>query len=259
MPVPELRSILVFPLKSGDAQPVHFSRALPSGCLEHDRRWALMDDVGRFWNGKRTPLFHRWRTWVNTSQRILAVTYQKQEFAWQLDSQRSELEQWFSQQVNGPVHLCENAERGFPDDGEASGPTLISTATLMTVTEWFPSLTVAQVRARFRTNLEITGVDPFWEDRAVEWCLSGGAIRIGTMVLKAVKICQRCVVPSRDPFTGDVLTGFAAHFSAWRARALPADVRLELYPHWYRLAVNTQLLSGHATIIKTGDRVELIK
>jgi len=39
---------------------------------------------------------------------------------------------------------------GFPDDTIANGPIIVSTASLQSVCEWFPGLTVDDVRLRFR-------------------------------------------------------------------------------------------------------------
>ena len=54
---------------------------------------------------------------------------------------------------------------GIPDDLIANGPTIISTASLDTLAGWFPGLTTAEARLRFRATLEIDGVPPFWEDQ----------------------------------------------------------------------------------------------
>jgi uncharacterized protein YcbX len=54
---------------------------------------------------------------------------------------------------------------GFPDDLIANGPTIISTASLDTVCDWFPVSTIAEAHLRFRATLELDGVPAFWEDR----------------------------------------------------------------------------------------------
>ena len=74
-------------------------------------------------------------------------------------------ERFLSAAMGEPVRLVEDAERGFPDDTDSPGPTVVSTATLETVASWFPGLTIEEVRRRFRANLEIGDTEPFWEDR----------------------------------------------------------------------------------------------
>src|SRR5581483_2540325 len=101
--------------------------------------------------------------------------------------------------------LVENLVNGFPDDLNAPGPTVISTATLRTVASWFPGLTVDDMRLRFRANLEIDGVEPFWEDRLYGEQGESVTIRIGRVTIEGVNPCQRCVVPTRDPSTGHIV------------------------------------------------------
>ena len=56
--------------------------------------------------------------------------------------------------------------------------------------------------------------------------------------------CARCVVPSRDPRTGEALAGFQKRFADLRRAALAAEVDATPFTHTYRLAVNTRLASG---------------
>lgn len=60
--MPRLARILIYPLKSFDAVSVDEARVLPSGALEHDRQFALVDSAGKFINGKRTPKILSLRT-----------------------------------------------------------------------------------------------------------------------------------------------------------------------------------------------------
>src|SRR4030088_465768 len=75
---------------------------------------------------------------------------------------------WLSDFFGFPVKLIHDPETGFPDDRTAYGPTIISEASLREISRWFPELTFENARRRFRTNLEIGEVPPFWED-----CLFG--------------------------------------------------------------------------------------
>jgi len=63
-------------------------------------------------------------------------------------------------------------------------------------------MTTDQTRARFRANLEVDGVPPFWEDQL--YGQRGTTVRfsIGDFLFDGVNPCQRCVVPARDPITG---------------------------------------------------------
>ncbi|NDC55027.1 MAG: molybdenum cofactor biosysynthesis protein, partial [Planctomycetia bacterium] len=52
--MPTLDRITLYPVKSLDGIDVETARVLPSGALEHDRRWRLVDLDGRVVNAKRT-------------------------------------------------------------------------------------------------------------------------------------------------------------------------------------------------------------
>jgi uncharacterized protein len=58
---PILRRIKIFPIKSLEGVVVDRVNVLASGSLKGDRQYAIVDDVGRFVNGKSTPLVHRLR------------------------------------------------------------------------------------------------------------------------------------------------------------------------------------------------------
>jgi uncharacterized protein YcbX len=49
---------------------------------------------------------------------------------------------------------------------------------------------------RFRPNLVLDGLEPFAEDRI-------DTIRSGPVTLRLVKPCTRCIIPSRDQYTGE--------------------------------------------------------
>jgi uncharacterized protein YcbX len=252
-----LAAITVYPLKSFSGQSVRSATVLATGVLEHDRRFALRDDCGRCWNAKRTPLVHGLRTWLNADRRVLTVRDGFSEHAWHVDRERSELQRWFADRLAGPVVLAENATAGFPDDLAAAGPTVVSTASLEEVARWFPELTVDDVRQRFRANLEIGGVPPFWEDRLIR---DDGAVqpfRIGGAVFGGINPCQRCVVPTRDPDTGEALVGFQKTFAMRRERTLPEWAPRQRFDHWYRFTVNTRLLEEPGQLT-AGDAVEVL-
>jgi uncharacterized protein YcbX len=256
--MPRLAAISIYPLKSFGGQSVRQARVLPTGALEHDRRFALCDADGRFWNGKRTPRVHGLRTWLNSDRRTLTVCDEfGGEHAWHLDDQRPELEAWFAARFSGDVRLVEEDAVGFPDDLDSPGPTIVSTASLELVTRWFPTLTIDDVRQRFRANLEVDGVEPFWEDRLVRADGTVQPLRIGPVVFGGVNPCQRCVVPTRDPHLGDISPGFQKTFAERRAATLPPWTAIARFDHCYRFTTNTRLLSGGDLTIAVGDAVEL--
>lgn len=260
---PTLARITIYPFKSLDGQAMDRVRVLSSGALEDDRRWALVDHAGQFLNGKRTASLHAVRSAVDIEHSRAEFEFEHEAghevTTFDLREDREELERWFSLRLHQQVRLVENTTHGFPDDSAAPGPTVISTATLEVVASWFPGLSVEEARRRFRANLEIGGVEPFWEDRLYAAPDEGVRFWIGDVEFSGVNPCQRCAVPSRDSHTGEVWPQFAKEFARHRAAHLPAWANKERFDHYYRLAVNTQLVSVTASqLISRGDWVKIV-
>ena len=248
MSAPRIARIDLYPVKGFDAVTVDRATVLPSGAIEGDRRWAFVDGRDRFVNGKQFPAIHRIRTTVDPA--APAATFDGIPFA--LAGDVVPLETWLSTRLDTPVRLREHASAGFPDDTDAPGPTLIATATLEAVAGWF-GLGLAETRARFRANVEIGGVPAFWED-----AFYGRPCRVGDggVALVFVNPCARCVVPSRDPRTGEPLAGFQKRFADLRRASIGAAVDRAPFDHFYRLAVNTRLVPGSTGgAISVGDRL----
>jgi uncharacterized protein YcbX len=256
----KLARINLHPVKSFDPQAVERAKLLAAGAIEHDRRYALRDREGEFVNGKRTPAIHWLRSNFDpaTGRLALRIEGTSEIHTFDVDAERPQLSAWLSDYFSLPLEFVENARGGFPDDTDSPGPTVVSTATLAAVAEWFTGLTLDDVRARFRANLEIEGVEPFWEDRLVA---AGNRIvhfQIGEVELLGTNPCQRCVVPTRSPKTGEPLQDFAKTFAQRREETLPDWAPSSRFDHFYRLAVNTRRANGQAGTICVGDEVRIL-
>jgi uncharacterized protein YcbX len=253
-----LAKILIYPFKSLDAVAVDAARVLPSGALDHDRQFALVDANGKWINGKRTPRIHLLRTAFDIAANTIRVTTAGTSRDFDCAAERRELEEWLTRFFGQSVRLEENTVTGWPDDTAAPGPTIISTATLAEVTTWFAGLALDDVRRRFRANLEIDGSDPFWEDRL--YSDEGRVVRfqVGDVILEGTNPCQRCVVPTRSPESGERFEDFAAIFERQRYATLPHWATRSRFGHFYRLAVNTRLVPGKSGVIRVGDEIKIV-
>lgn len=259
--MPHLARILLFPVKAMEPVQVEQARVLRSGALEHDRVLALFDADGKFVNGKRVPAVHRLRAAYDPPLRTIHLRFPEsgREGTFHLDRDRGSLHEWLCEHFGFPVFVKENPAAGWPDDTDAPGPTLIGAPTLRTVAGWFPGLSVEQMRVRFRTNLEIEGPEPFWEDRLYGPPGAPVRFRIGDVVIEGMNPCQRCAVPPRDPATGEPYPDFANLFRANRERTLPPWANRSRFNHFYRLAINTRIPSAQAgKLLRVGDEVEII-
>ncbi len=260
---PVLSHIIVYPIKSLDGVEVTKVALSPGGTLRHDREFAIVDTEGNWVNGKRYPQLHRIRATFDLMSRTTTLRVQGSDTAttFHLDEDRSHLTTWLSDFLSMTVTLQQNQHQGFPDDPKAYGPTVVSTATLLEMTHWYAkvAMPLLEVRQRFRTNLEIAAVPAFWEDH-----LYGDApdrpvdFQIGSVYLQGINPCQRCIVPTRHPLTGEVLPDFKPQFIAQRSATLPANVARSRLNHFYRLAVNTRISPSEAgKILRIGDAVTL--
>ena len=266
---PRISGIRLHPIKSLDPVSVSEARIGPNGGLELDRAWALYSGDSRWINAKRTAAIHLIR--AAYAPGLASVTLSVPELldrqegrrdiapatlAFPGDTERAA--EWFSAYFEHPV-IVRYAREGFPDDGLAPGPTIISTASLEAVCDWFPGMTLDEARQRFRATLEINGVPAFWEDQlfgpkpnyAVRF-------RIGEVAFEGSNPCARCPVPSRDPRTGADIAGFQKRFSDLRRAQLPPWSPVERFDHFYRLATNTRVASTESgKLLRLADLLSL--
>jgi uncharacterized protein YcbX len=304
--MPTLDRITIYPVKSLDGIDVESCDVLESAALENDRRWRLVDMDGRVMNAKRSPVFHAIRADFDLDERLVTLWVDPAAVA-AAALPAADLErlrgmagnpggqrtgghavrdsfhlvpgqggpcEWLSEVFGVGVLLQERADGGFPDDRDASGPTLVATATLAEVARWF-GLDLAESRRRFRANLEIGGCDAFWEDTLASPARPAlqpsfldlppdlpvdpyadlpppepRAFSIGEAKFIATNVCRRCVVPTRDSRTGAVTEHFRDAFEARRSRGMRADVDAAAWGTLYRVGVNLVLCGGGGALFR---------
>ncbi len=292
--VPRLSGIRLHPIKSLDPVSVTEARIGPGGGLEFDRAWALFSVDGRWVNGKRTAAMHLIRAAYapDLSSVTLAVPGDRRHIparTFPFPGGAEDAAEWFSVYFEQQI-LVRHAPEGFPDDNIANGPTIISTASLQAVCDWFPGMTLENTRQRFRTTLEIDGADEtgggasskinadiggakvaansasangrlpaFWEDQLYgEDERSVVRFSIGEVNFEGSNPCARCPVPARDPQTAEDLVGFQKRFSDLRRQTLPPWAPVARFDHFYRLAVNTRVsLTERSKRLTVGDPLVL--
>jgi uncharacterized protein YcbX len=213
-----LASITVYPIKALDPVDVGHARITPGGILEHDRIWALRGRDGRFLNGKLFPRIHQLRSRYLLPSTYVTLIYGKEteEYTYVMGREDDVLVKWLERKLEVPIEVVNDTDHGFPDDHRASGPTVVSYATLETVASWFRGLTVEDVRRRFRPNLVISGVPAFWEDHLYS-ASDPVAFRIGEVTLQGMIAPD--VVPT-EPGRGRA-SAFMKEFIARRRASVP--------------------------------------
>ena len=262
-----LSRIRVHPIKALDPEEPGSVRISAVGGLEDDRSYAIVDGNGRYVNGKLTAKVHRLRSSVDLERGVVEVRAEGEELEpgtsdveparFHLDGDREALPAWLADYFGVDVTV-EAAAGG----DVVAGATVVSTATLREVASWFADVDVESVRRRFRANLEVDGVEAFWEDRLVPGGdgPDGGAprLRIGDVTFEGVKHVNRCVVPTRDPYTGADTEGFRERFVREREETFPEWADRDAFDHFYAL---TTLVhpdeSDWDRVVAVGDEVEL--
>lgn len=230
----KISKIIVYPIKSLPGTEVKNTILTPASGLKWDRKWALRYGDGRYLNGKHDQRIHFIRTKYDLIQGEVSLAFQDSIFSsFSLDNYLA-IGKWFSNYWNEDIRFT-MAETHFADDQKAPGPTLISGASLLKVGSWFGIEDLGELRKRFRANLEIEGCQPFWEDSLI--IENNGYFSIGKTILRANNICKRCIVPSRNPKTGEHIKNFSKIFSNHRKNELPESE--PFFDHYYRLAINT--------------------
>jgi MOSC domain-containing protein len=271
--VPRLANIRLHPIKALDPVSVNEARIGPNGGLELDRVWALFSADGRWVNGKRTAAMHLIRAAYAPDLSSVTLTVPGDQrgipamtFAFPGDTEGAA--EWFSMYFEQAIQVRYTRE-GFPDDGLAAGPTIVSTASLAAVCEWFPGMALDEARRRFRTTLEIDGpadagsddaqekVPAFWEDQLFADSESNVVrFKIGEVAFDGSNPCARCPVPARDPQTGVTNDGFQKRFTDLRRAQLPPWAPTARFDHFYRLSTNTRVPSTECRkILRLNDPV----
>lgn len=213
-----LSTLYRYPVKSMHGQTLPYSDASPLG-LPDDRAWMLADADGRFITGRELPQLVTLHALPDETGLTLRTAdgsqcrAERAEFTHSLPVQvwkdgfaawrgASEADAWLSAQLCRPVHLIYTGDtqrrvRRYPDvplsfaDGYPL--LLIGEASRLQLSEWVGR---DMAMARFRPNLVVDGAEPFAED-------SWTRIRIGDVIFRLVKPCERCVFTTVDPETGE--------------------------------------------------------
>ena len=145
------------------------------------------------------------------------------------------------------------------DIPDISGVTILSTASLESIAQWYDNMDMEETRKRFRATIEISGVPAFWEDHLFAEPGKGIEFKTGDVTIFGMSPRARCVVPTRHPETGEVIHGFPKTFARHRAASQPAWSMLNEYGHHYHLTVNCYIPATEiGKWIEVGDRVKII-
>ena len=277
--------ITIWPVAGLGGSEVEAARVLPSGALENDRRWRLVDVDGRALGGDALRRLRPVRAAIDPVARSIGLSLDTaagttvpgdmvSDAVFPLRPGPTGPCPWLSRVAGVETFLEERPDGGFPPDPDAPGPLVAAGASLEEVARWF-ALSVDDVRGRFAVGVEVGGAGPFWEDalacparrmpsRTAE-CDDGAdpwaaapppeprSIVIGSVRLSIVGLRELGEEEALDPVTGRPREHFREIFEAWRRRAAREDVDAGHWANRYRLAATT-VGDGQGGEMRVGDR-----
>jgi len=219
--------LAIYPVKSC-AQVILEKSQIDHFGLQWDRRWMLVDEKGKFLSQRLLPRMCFIRPQQNEDSLVLhapntksceikmaVISEMRKVTVWGDECNAidcgDEVANWLTSFLEKKCRLVyfpeeqirqvdlEYAEKGDRTAFSDGFPfLLISEASLDDLNNRMkqnnPQQENIEMR-RFRPNLVVSGCEPFAED-------SWSKIQIGDMVLRIVKPCSRCVIPSINPETG---------------------------------------------------------
>jgi len=269
-----IERLRLYPVKGLDGMAVEAARVTDAGTLAGDREYAMCDpsagaiETGErirtlAYNGKQTDRIHDVRTAFDPEAAVLTVEpkdgSEGRRFDLSTADGRAEAGEWFGEFVGQSVDFRRREPPAFVDRPSA-GPSVVSTATLEAVASWFEGLTVGNVRRRLRANVEVSGVPAFWEDRFAgadaPAFVAGGNDPVR---FEGAEPCSRCVVPQRDPETGDPLPEFRERFVRRRQGTFPEWADPDAFDHHYTVMLISRVPEEYRDrTLTVGDEVEVI-
>lgn len=217
-----LAALHIHPVKSLRAVDVPQAVVEPWG-LAGDRRWMVVDAAGRFLTQREHPSMARILAEpaaggivLQAGDRRLAVAFPGGDAATiQVTVWRDSVA---ARVASGAAHALLGAALGLPcrlvwlhdPGGRAADPHVAPAGSTVSFADGFPLLLASEASladlnarlasrvpmARFRPNLAIAG-GAAWDEDA--WT----RVRIGAATFAVVKACERCVVTTVDPTTGE--------------------------------------------------------
>lgn len=256
-------ALYVYPVKSCRGIQVQEWPVAPRG-FSADRRWMIVDASGTFVTQRELPQLALVGTaFAGEKLRLTApglpelelpLTHENGESrelkVWQdlaVGVAHARGSAWFSDYLRAPhelVYMPEhhhrqvNPARAKPSDivsfADAYPFLLISEASLADLNA---RLEKPITMGRFRPNIVISGCEPFAEDGYAR-------VRIGEIAFRGPKRCERCVVTTIDPMTGE---------GGQEPLRTLAKFRLDNQQVWFGM----NLIHDNVGVLRAGDAVEI--
>ncbi len=261
MAEPTISKLRIYPIKSlghlelTEAEIGTFS-------FTNDRIFAMIDAQGAVMNGKRDWRVNLLQTEYKLTEGtvILSKKGGNDKIEFELKANNPKLNEYLSECFDTELTLIENTEGQLMDIPKASSITVVSQASLEALQKDMHQFTLENIRSRFRSNIELSGVDAYWEEALYNEPGYGIRFEIGDVTMIGISPRARCNVPPQDPLTGEMDHNFVKHMIASREKDKYATAKLMMYGKAaYFLAINVFVPASEAgKTIRVGDKIDII-
>jgi uncharacterized protein YcbX len=257
---PFVSGIRIHPIKSLD--PLQVTGAeIGIRSLRYDREFAILEESGRFVNGKLTGRVNELKAEYDLpNQRVsLSLRGESDGFEFELKEKNLALDKFLSDFFNAKVTLIQGTHGELMDIPGTSSATMVSEASLKSLENNSKNNTLDDLRLRFRANLEIAGVSAFWEEQLFGLPGTGIRFMVGNVEMIGVSPRARCNVPPRNPFTGELDKSFVKRMIQYRLKSLPCNSQLRGYGSLYFLALNIYIPETEkGKVVSVGDLIKIV-
>jgi len=256
--MPHVSRIRIHPVKSLEGLQVDQAQVGVHG-LQWDRRFAILTKNGQLISGKRNPEVNRLEVKYDLSKPTITLRDRSHDTArtFPLEVGHFELDQYLSDFFRSIVNLEQDIGGGFQDIPRIGSLSIYGESSLKSLHEDLGRHDLDELRRRFRSNIEITDADPYWEDQLYVQPGIGVRCKIGDVEVIGVAPRVRCPVPPLDTRTSERDPSFVEDFLAHR-RKHHKDKLLVYGRSTYFFAVDLFLAKSEAQkLIRVGDPISI--
>jgi len=212
--------------------------------LKNDRLFAMVDDFGRYVNGKRTNMVNQLQSEYDLPNETIWLSDKNggEPIAFELRVGNEQLDAYLSDFFDISLHLVQSEQGELMDIPLQSSLTVVSKASLESLQKDIEEYSLENMRLRFRSNVELEGIDAFWEEKLFYKPGFGVRFKMGEVEMIGVSPRARCNVPPQNPETGEMDRAFAKNMMKSRKGTLSDSSNLSDFGNsLYYLTVNVYL------------------
>lgn len=258
--IPTISTIRIYPIKGLSGTSLE-TAVVGRHSLQFDRQFAMELEDSSLLNGKKDPRVNLISLDFDFTNEAISIQEKesKAEHIFELRVDNHDLDDFLSSFFHQRLRLITDTDGGLMDVPRRGSLSVYSEASLKALHQDLGRHDLDNLRARFRSNIELTGVEPYWEEQLYDRPGHGVAFSIGEVACIGAKPRVRCPVPPQDPESGQIDKHFVRDHIAHRNKPEHGGEKLLRYNNGvYFFAVDAFIpLSEEGKVIQTGDSIEI--